>query len=56
MEDCDASEWLSRDAGITLSAQTLHQQDGYAMTLLVAHIGGDEEYLEADDSWSRFEQ
>jgi hypothetical protein len=36
MEEADASSWLKRPDGTTLFAQTLHQGDGFAVTLLVA--------------------
>ncbi len=36
LDEADAYRWLRRSEGVTLFAQTLHQSDGYAVTLLVA--------------------
>lgn len=44
LDEADASDWIRRPAGLSLFAQTLFQEDGYAATLLVA-----ERVLNEDD-------
>jgi hypothetical protein len=41
LDEVSAAAWLSWPDGVTLFAQTLHQVDGYATTLLVAERDGD---------------
>ncbi len=36
IDEVDASDWIRRPVGLTLFAQTLFQENGYAATLLVA--------------------
>ena len=36
LDEADAFRWLKSPDGVTLFAQTLHQVDGFAVTLLVA--------------------
>lgn len=36
LDEADASDWIRRPAGLSVFAQTLFQEDGYAATLLVA--------------------
>ena len=42
LDEADASDWIRRPAGLSLFAQTLFQEDGYAATLLVAERASDE--------------
>jgi hypothetical protein len=55
IEEVDAVDWLARSARLTVTAQTLHQRDGWAMTLLRA-VSPDEDEDEdgTEDTYERF--
>ena len=42
MELVDPLDWLAKPAGVELSVQTLHQRDGYSISLLHASSDDDE--------------
>jgi hypothetical protein len=54
MEEVPADDWLSTPSGIAMEAQTLQQQNGYAMTLLRVLVGDDDEDVGIDDAYERF--
>jgi hypothetical protein len=53
-EEVDASEWLYRSGPHELSAQTLHQQNGFSITLLCAAGSADDPDDGIDDAYERF--
>lgn len=57
IEEADAAEWLVASSGTKLTAQTLYQRDGWAMTLLHAETledQDDESVENADEYYARF--
>jgi hypothetical protein len=54
IEDADPADWLDRPAGASLSVQTLHQQNGFAITLLCADTPDEEDGGGIDDAFDRF--
>lgn len=56
-EEADPSQWLSGSKAVALSAQTLHQRDGRAMTLLCADEADDDDGIEDTvERYSRFDR
>jgi hypothetical protein len=53
-EEVDAEDWLLRIEGIELTAQTLHQQGGFAITILHVCRTADENGDELEDTFERF--
>ncbi len=55
MESVDASDWIGQARPAQLSAQTLYQQDGYEMTLLLIEADEDsDDGEEPEDAFDRF--
>jgi Zn-dependent peptidase ImmA (M78 family) len=54
IEETDPMDWLDRPKGASLSVQTLHQQNGFALTLLCVEAAteGDDDGI--DDTFERF--
>jgi hypothetical protein len=54
IEEADPTDWLDRPKGASLSVQTLHQQNGFALTLLCVEAAteGDDDGI--DDTFERF--
>ena len=53
VDEVGASEWLARDRDVHLTAQTLGQAKGYAITLLCAALPDEEDDLGIDDAERR---
>ncbi len=56
MEEVDPIEWLTKPQGTFLSAQTLYQQDDYAMKLLRLGESDEEDEPGFDDAFERYSQ
>ena len=54
IEEADPADWLDRPKGASLTAQTLHQQNGFALTLLCAEAANDGDDNGIDDTFDRF--
>jgi hypothetical protein len=54
MEEVPADDWLSTPSGVEMEAQTLQQQNGYAMTLLHVLPDEDDEDMGIEDAYDRF--
>jgi len=54
IEETDPSAWLSRPDGTGLFCQSLHQQNGFAISLLLAEISDIENSTELGDEYKRY--
>lgn len=56
IETTNPEDWLRRPYGKELSAQTLYQYDGYAMTLLTLDqaVDEDDEDIGIEDTFERY--
>jgi hypothetical protein len=54
LQDTDPVDWLVMSANTELTVQTLHQQNGYAMTLLVVETGPNADDDGIEDTFERF--
>lgn len=56
IETTDPEDWFRRPYGKEVSAQTLYQQDGYSMTLLILDQAADEddEHIGIEDAFERY--
>jgi hypothetical protein len=43
IDEAEAEDWLARPDGVSLTIQTLHQQDGYSTTLVRVFSTHDED-------------
>ena len=56
IDEVDAGDWLARDRGAHLTAQTLGQAKGYATTLLRAALPDEDDDPGIDDTYERFDR
>jgi hypothetical protein len=55
-DEVEPSDWIAKSQGAGLSAQTLYQQDGYAMTLLKLGETDEDDDPGIDDAFQRYSQ
>ena len=55
-DEVEPSDWIAKSQGAVLSAQTLYQQDGYAMTLLKLDETDEDDDPGIDDAFKRYSQ
>ena len=54
LEAVDPHDWLTATDQTEIAVQTLHQRDGYAMSLVVLEANPDDADNDIEDAWSRF--
>ena len=54
VEEIEPDDWLAAPRGAVLSVQTLHQQNGFGISLLIAEPSDVEDPPELEDTFDRF--